>query len=437
MPAQPSTPRPISVPSAAEEKNKVGRKGFDPHLFQRLVEKENPEKRGGEKPAVNRLFAVPATRAAPSVSTPTPLKPPTPFGSTGVGAGFASFGLAKAPSFGASGFGTSATAVAQPTHAPGNGGFGGFGSKAGSGFAAFGTAATGSSTPESKFGFTPAVFSNRASTSSIKTSNVRGEDHHDNEENRGSDTDDLGVDMNVDVEEDLSIRTRHHTMGELKASTAPQPQTQTQMTQESGPADPQSSVTTPAPVPQYSQVNTSLNDALLAQSAPSGPSHSVPTATVAPTQTMVTPISSPASPIQGLMTNSLRATSLFYLDAKPRRRDLPSGSSSGASSPSGPTTLIKQTIRKYVTLDPMTLVPAVVDLDQMLSDLHTMRLVVHHNFLPRAPPLNGDYRRGLENLLKKERKKRGEPGMVYRGAADGDLGSATESDDSGIEIEFL
>ena len=101
---------------------------------------------------------------------------------------------------------------------------------------------------------------------------------------------------------------------------------------------------------------------------------------------------------------------------------------------SGPTHLIKQTIQKYVILDPMSLVPTIVDLDQMLGDLHTKSLVVHHNFLPRAPPLNGDYRRGLENLLKK-RRRRGEPVVAYRGAGDDDLGTVTESDDSGIETE--
>jgi hypothetical protein len=85
----------------------------------------------------------------------------------------------------------------------------------------------------------------------------------------------------------------------------------------------------------------------------------------------------------------------------------------------------------------VTLVPTAVDLDQMVGDLHTMRLVVHHNFLPRAPPLNEDYRRGLENLLKQRRRKRGEPRTVYRGAGDDDLGTVTESDDSGTEVNHF
>lgn len=98
--------------------------------------------------------------------------------------------------------------------------------------------------------------------------------------------------------------------------------------------------------------------------------------------------------------------------------------------------MIKQTIRKYVTLDSVSRVPTMVDLDQMLGDLHTMRLVVHHNFLPHAPPLNEEYRCGLENLLKKRRRKQSEPRMVYRGAGDDDLGSVIGSDADGTEMEL-
>ncbi len=245
--------------------------------------------------------------------------------------------------------------------------------------------------------------------------------------------DQLGVDMSVDVGEDLAIRTRD-TTGEPKVFSATQPQAQSQtrvQTQGSGQSSqsfPQSSVTTSTPVPQHPELNVTLKNDLPTQLAPSDPAHSALTATLAPAQTIVTPPSPPTSPIQGTVINTLPPTSLFHLDAKPRRRDYPSASSSGSSSPSAPTKLIEQTIRKYVTLDPVTLVPTFVDLDQMVGDLQTMRLVVHHNFLPRSPPKNGDYRRGLENLLKQRKRKRGEPRKVYRGAGDDDLGSVTESD---------
>ena len=324
--------------------------------------------------------------------------------------------------------------------APATGGFGGFGSKAGpgpgSGFATFGTTATGPSITTNKFRFTPAVFSNQASTSSIKTSNVRGEDNYDNEESRDSDTDigdDLRVDMDVDVEDDPG----KDTAGELKVPTAPKLHNKAETQVQEQPKGPGSSATTLAPVSHHLQVNMAFTNDLPNQTAPSGPSPNAPIATHAPIKPIVTPLSPPASPIQGPTTNALPPTSLFYLDPKPKRRHSPAASSSAVSSMSGPTDLIKRTIRKYVTLDPMSLVPTIVDLDQVLGDLYTKSLVVHHNFLPRAPPLNGDYHRGLENLLKKRRRKHGEPGVVYRGAGDDDLGSVIESDDSGAETELL
>lgn len=444
IPVQLSTPRP-ALPDT-EGKDKGGRKGFDPLLLQRVVEeKDNTKKADLNKPAINRLFAVPATSnvASPSTVLPTStlLKASTPFGSASLGTRFGGFGLTKAASFGASGFGVSVDAVARPTQAPASGGFGGFGSRtaagAGGGFTAFGTVASGSGPSAGNFGFTPAAFSNQASASPIQTSNVRGEGDDDDEQDHDSYTDmddELGVDMSVDVEDDLAIRTRD-TAGEPKVLPATQPQAQAQhqsqtqaQTQGSSQSVTQPSVTTSRPVPEYPQLNVTLTNELPTHLALSGPAHSAPTASLVPTQPIVTPLSQPASPFQGTMTNTLPPTSLFYLDSKPRRRDSPSASSSISSSAPGPTRLIEQTIRKYVTLDPVTLVPTIVDLDQMVGDLQTMRLVVHHNFLPRTAPTNGDYRRGLENLLKKRKRKRGEPRKVYRGAGDDDLGSVTESD---------
>jgi len=422
-PVQLSTPRPsIAAPSDAEDKDKGGRKGFNQHLLQRLVEeKENPKKAAENKPVINRLFAVPATGTAPTPPTvhltSTLLKASTPFGSAGMGAGFGGFALTKAASFGASGFGQGVDPVATLTPAPATGGFGGFRSGAGAGFAAFGKAGTGSGTAAIKFGFTRAAFSNQASTSSIKTSNVRGEGDDDNEESRDSDTDmgdDPAADMSVDI--DLGTRSRD-TTGDLRMFTATQPEGQHQsdaQTQEPGAVVPQSSSTTQTPV-----LNMTLTNA-------SGPAHSAP----------VRPLPPPASSVQGLMTNVLLPTSLFCLDAKPKRRGSPSASSSGASSPSRPTRLIEQTIRKHVTLDPVTCVPKTVNLDQMVGELQTMRLVVHHNFLPRAPPVNEDYRRALEKLLKPRKRKRGEPRTVYRGAGDDDFRSVTESDDSETEVKY-
>ena len=440
-PVQISTPRPsISAPSNAEEKDKGGRKGFDPQLLQRLVEeKGDPRKAELDKPVINRLFAVPATSsvASPSTQPPTPalLKPGTPFGSASVGTRFGMFGLTKVASFGASGFGVGANAASRLTSASATGKLGGFGSGSGSGaragtgagFATFGTVANGSGTSVSKFGFTPAAFSNQSSTSPIKTSNVRGEGDDENEQDQDSDTDmgdEFGVDMSADVEKEMDIRTMETTGEPTVFAVIPsQAQSQTQ-TQGSSPSAPQSSC-------QHPQLNDTLINDLPTQPAPSPP-----TASFAPTQSTVTPPSPPASPVQGTMTNILHPTSLFHLDAKPKRRDSPPASSSGASSQPGPTKLIEQTIRKYVTLDPVTLVPTAVDLEQMVGELQTMRLVVHHNFLPRAPPMNEDYRRALENILKRRKRKRGEPRKVYRGAGDDDLGSVTESDDSGTESKL-
>ena len=406
-----------------------------------VEEKDNTKKADPNKPVINRLFAIPATSnvAPPSTVPPTStlLKGSTPFGSASLGTRFGGFGLTKAASFGASGFGVSVDTAAKPTPAPATGGFGGFGSRtaagAGVGFATFGTVASGTGPSANNFGFTPAAFSNQSSASPIQTSNVRGEGEGDDEQDRDSYTDmddELGVDMSVDVDEDLAIRTRD-TAGEAKLFPATQPQSQSQshmQTQGSSQSVLQSSVTTSTPAPEYPQLNATLTNELPTQLAPSGPAHNAPTASLAPTQPIVAPLSPPASPVRGTMTNNLPPTSLFYLDAKPRRRDSPSVSSPSSSSAPGPTRLIEQTIRKYVTLDPVTLVPILVDLDQMVGDLQTMRLVVHHNFLPRAAPTNGDYRRGLENLLKKRKRKRGEPRKVYRGAGDDDLGSVTESD---------
>lgn len=443
-PAELSTLGPSTfAPSKTEkekEKERAGRKEFDQQLLQRLVEdKENPEKARENKAGVHRLFAIPAasTAASPPTVTPRPtlLKPSTSFGSAGVGASFGGFGLTKAASFG---FGVSATADATPTPVPAVGGFGAFGSRAGSGsgtgFASFGTTAAGSTPTASKLGFAP--FSNQASTSSIKTSNVRGEDDCDNK-SQDSDTDmgdDRGVDMDGDIDdEDLGTRARNTTK-RYKASTGPQPHTQAPgQTQESDPVVPQLPVTTLEPIPPHRQANIVPNNALRTQPTPPGPAHSTPTATLPPTQTMVAPLSPPASPIQGPTTNALPPTSLFHLVARPRRREVPPSSSSGASPPSDSTKLIKQIIRKHVTLDPTTLAPSAVDLEQMVGDLHAMRLVVHHNFLPRAP-LNEDYRRALDNLLKKRRRKRGEPRVVYQGAGDCDFGQVTESEDSGTEM---
>ena len=443
MPSQLSTLRPsITGPSDAEGKDKGGRKGFDPMLLQRLVEEKDDTKQAEvNKPVINRLFAVPTISnvASPSTVPPTPtlLKPSTPFGSASAGTRFGGFGLTKVASFGASGFGVSVDAAVRPAPAPATGGFGAFGSRTaagtGAGFASFGTVATGSGPSASNFGFRPA-FSNQASASPIQTSNVRGEGDEDNERDRDSDTDiedQLGADMSVDVGEDPAIHTKD-TTGEPKVFSTTQYQAQSQTraqtlsSSQSSQSFPQSSVTTSTSAPPESNL-TPTND-LPTQLASSDAAHSALTATFAPTQPIVTPPSPLASPVQGTVPNTLPPTSLFYLDAKPRRRDYPSASSSGSSSGSGPTRLIEQTIRKYVTLDPVTLVPTIVDLDQMVGDLQSMRLVVHHNFLPRTPPKNGDYRRGLENLLKQRKRKRGEPRMVYRGAGDDDLGSVTESD---------
>ena len=447
-PSQLPTLRPsISGPSDAEGKDKGGRKGFDPQLLRRLVDdKEDTKRAEVNKPVINRLFAVPTTSHVASSSTvpptPTLLRPSTSFGgSASVGTRFGSFGLTKVTSFGASGFGVSVDAAVRPAPvpAPGTGGFGAFGSRAaagaGAGFASFGTVATGSGPSASNFGFTT-VFSNQASASPIQTSNVRGEGDDDNEQDRDSDTDmgyQLGADVSVDVEEDPVVRKGDST-GEPMVFSASQPQAQsrtparTESSSQSSQSFPQSSVTTSTPAPQHPESNVTLTNHLPTQLAPSDPAHSALTATCTPTQPIVTPPSPLASPVQGTVINTLPPTSLFYLDAKPRRRDHPSALPSGPSSASGPTRLIEQTIRKYVTLDPVTLVPTIVDLDQMVGDLQSMRLVVHHNFLPRTPPKNGDYRRGLENLLKQRRRKRGEPRTVYRGAGDDDLGSVTESD---------
>jgi hypothetical protein len=455
-PSATTPPRSTSAPSAAEnEKEKSGRKEFGQQLLQRLVEKEDPKKAGQDKPVINRLFAVPTTSTDPSPSTaPTPsstlLKPSTPFGSASVGAGFGSFGLTKVVAFGVGGFGKSATPVAKLAPTPAAKGFGGFGARtgSGSGFASFGTTATGSSTPASQFGFTSSVFSNQASTSPIKTSNIRGEGDPGYEESRDSDMDiddDLGVDMSGDPEEDLETRARDKGKPEkLTTSIAPQLQTQAQsqmptsmrtQTQESSLVPSQPSDTT-ASAPQHPQVDIAPSNTLSTQPVPPVPAHSAPPATLAPTQSMVTPPSPPASPILIPKANALPPASLFYLDPKPRRRACPPASASDAPSPSETTKLIKQTIRKHVTLDPTTHVPAVVDLPQMLGDLSSMHLVVHHNFLPRAPPLNEDYRRAMESLLKKRRTAPGEPRPVYRGAGDDDLGNTTEGDESGIETDL-
>jgi hypothetical protein len=395
------------------------------------------------KPVTNRLFAVPAASNVASTSTLPPasalLKPGTAFGNASGGTRFGSFGLTKATSFGTSGFGVSVDAAAKPTPAPAAGGFGGFGSIAaagkGPGFGTFGTVATGSGTTASRHGFTPAAFSNQASTSPIKTSNVRGEGDDDNELDRDSDTDmgdEFGIDMSVDVDKE------RETTGEPQMFAAIRSQAQSQKQAQalgSSPSVAQSSASTSTTVPQHPQLNDALTNDHPTQLAPSGPTHSAPTTTLAPTQSVVTPPSRSASPVQGTMTNILPPTSLFYLDAKPRRRDPPLASSSGASSTVGATELIKQTIRKHVTLDPVTLVPTAVNLEQMVGELQTMRLAVHHNFLPRAPPLNESYRRGLENLLKRRKRKRGEPRKVYRGAGDNDIGFVTESDDSETEVK--
>lgn len=437
-----STPRPsTSAPSVADEKDRGGRKGFDPQLLQRLVEeKGDPKKAELDKPVINRLFAVPATSsvASPSTQLPIPalLKPGTPFGSASVGTRFGMFGLTKVASFGASGFGVGVNAASKPTSVSATGKFGGFGSGSASGaragtaagFATFGTVANGSGTSTSKFGFTPAAFSNQSSTSPIKTSNVRGEGDDENEQDQDSDTDmgdEFGIDMSVDVEKEMATRPMETTREPTVFAAIPsQAQSQTQ-TQGSSSSVPQSSA-------QYPQLNDTFTYDLPTQPAPSGP----PTASFVPTQSTVTPPSPPASPVQGTVTNILDPTSLFHLDANPKRRDSPPASSSGASSQPGPTRLIEQTIRKYVTLDPVTLLPTAVDLEQMVGELQTMKLVVHHNFLPRAPPLNEDYRRALENILKRRKRKRGEPRKVYRGAGDDDIGSVTESDDSGTESKL-
>jgi hypothetical protein len=82
------------------------------------------------------------------------------------------------------------------------GGFGGFGSKAGSGtgagFATFGTAAAGSGTTASKFGFTLRRLAIRRQRPRSRPAMSVERMTDDNEESRDSDTDmgdDLGVDM--------------------------------------------------------------------------------------------------------------------------------------------------------------------------------------------------------------------------------------------------
>ena len=215
MPVQLSTPRPsISATSDDEGKDEGERKGFDPLLLQAVVEeKENTKKAGQNKPAINRLFAVPATSEAASLATVPPtstlLNASTPFGSTSLGTRIGGFGPTKIASFGVSGFGANVGAAARPTPLPATGGFKRSSvAGAGAGFATFGTGASGSGSSAIDFEFAPAASTIQMPSFPIQARDiVYGESDDDDEQDRDSNTnvdDELGVDTGVELKCDLN-----------------------------------------------------------------------------------------------------------------------------------------------------------------------------------------------------------------------------------------